>query len=113
MAGIASLQVFLGLWGNPNVDGMVANRTVKVVVSHAVDAPPKSVSAWRIDDTHANPQARWIELGSPKVPDSGQMKDLMVASQVSSEAIDHTTLGGKTVIEVYMPENSAVRLNFE
>jgi xylan 1,4-beta-xylosidase len=113
-ATVDTLQVFLSLWGNPSLPGVVKPRTVKVTVTHAVDEAnaPKSVVAWYVDATHSDSLSVWKKQGSPAVPSATQLAELMTASEIKSEPVKFTTSGGSTVVDVPMTENSAVRLNF-
>ena len=112
-----SLQVFLSLFGNPDISGAVKARTVTVTVKHALGDAPSAVTATVIDPTHGNSLAAWKKMGSPKVPSASQLRHLMVASEVAPAPVAGAALrtsasGTSTSVSVPMVENSAVRLNF-
>jgi hypothetical protein len=47
--------------------------------------PAATATISRIDDAHANPQARWVEIGKPAYPSASQVDDLHEASRVVAE----------------------------
>jgi len=42
----------------------------------------------RIDEEHANPHRRWIEMGSPEYPDADEVAELVSASRLQREALE-------------------------
>ena len=73
-ATVDTLQVFLSLWGNPSLPGVVKPRTVKVTVTHAADVttqaippsplPPTSTTSSEI--THLRDCLGFQESSAPK-----------------------------------------------
>ena len=51
---------------------------------------PKTVTAFRLDATHANPMGAWNRMGSPTYPTKAQLVALHDASAVHAESIDVT-----------------------
>ena len=61
---------------------------VTLTVKHAAGlAMPPTATARRIDSKHANPQQKWIELGSPKYPTKPQLAAMDAASETVSEQV--------------------------
>lgn len=76
---------------------------------------PATVDGHRIDDEHANPMAKWQELGSPKYPTSAQMESMSAASSTGSAekiAVDHLNATAST-ISFHMPSNAVLHISFE
>ncbi len=65
----------------------------------------------RIDDTHANPQRAWVEMGSPVYPTRGQLKTLMEASQVATEYIKWVPDGDGITVELNIQPHSAMLIS--
>lgn len=65
--------------------------SVKITIKHdssgLFGGAPLSSSLVRIDETHANPKARWQAMGSPKYMTESQIEDLRNASQLSPEEV--------------------------
>ena len=57
---------------------------------------PHAALISRIDDTHANPQAEWLRMGSPEYPHPHQVDALEVASAVTPERIAIAAEDGPT-----------------
>ena len=51
---------------------------------------PKTVTAYRLDATHANPMGAWNRMGSPAYPTKAQLEALHAASAVHAESIGVT-----------------------
>jgi hypothetical protein len=135
-AGYTAFRVFLSFWDNPHAVGPSANRTVTVNVNGSsapglaqrIASGAATVSQWRIDSTHANPQQLWKDMGSPTVAaiTDAQLQQLQVASAIKaeplalltsttcySEGVRASASGDAVTVTVHMPSNSAVVLVFE
>jgi hypothetical protein len=61
---------------------------VTLTVKHAAGAAmPPTATARRIDSKHANPQQKWIGLGSPKYPTKAQLAAMDAASETAPEQV--------------------------
>jgi hypothetical protein len=135
-SGYSAFRVFLSFWDNPEGEPN-ANRTVTVNVkgssapglSQSIASGASTVSQWRIDSTHANPQKLWKAMGSPSVAaiTDAQITQLQAASAIKEEPLalldrmdqgsaqgvrtstDHADVG----VTVHLQPNSAVVLVFE
>ena len=67
----------------------------------------------RIDDTHANPQAEWLRLGSPEYPQSHQVDALEVASLVTPERIEIHADDGGASFTLPLPANAMALVRIE
>ena len=63
----------------------IANEDVELVLRNC--RVTGSAELVRIDDDHANPRRKWIDLGSPVYPDRKQVAAMMRASQVKRERV--------------------------
>ena len=59
-----------------------------VVISITGLTPGGSASILRVDDTHANPRQKWLELGSPEYPTSAELELIREASTVMPEPLN-------------------------
>ena len=65
----------------------IATEIITVQLQGLNGRRPRAALLSRIDDTHANPQAEWLRLGSPEYPHPRQVDALEVASLVTPERI--------------------------
>eukprot|EP00039_Didymoeca_costata_P029987 m.27424 g.27424 ORF g.27424 m.27424 type:complete len:526 (-) comp7894_c0_seq3:160-1737(-) len=112
--GLETTRVFLGFWGNPDKPVTPpANRSVTVNIGDIGSAQtPTEATLYRIGGGYADPQTAWIAMGSPKVPDADQLKELMQASLVHEETVPVAKDGNNAVVVVNMAVNSAVVVAF-
>src|SRR6185503_15941750 len=55
----------------------------ETIAMHLRNCPaPFSIYSEQIDDNHANPRRKWIEMGSPEYPSLRQLEKLQEASEV-------------------------------
>ena len=73
-----------------------------------LDGAPVSATATitRIDDTHANPRARWVEIDKPAYPSAAQVDDLHEASRVVPEPHRCRHEDDALWLDVSMPPNA-------
>ena len=84
-----------------------------ITLTHSTtQALPPSVTAYRIDDGHANPQAAWKKQGSPVYPTVAQLAELDAASKVTAaEQIAVRRLDAtRSVLSFHMPPFSVLQL---
>jgi beta-xylosidase len=67
----------------------------------------------RIDDTHANPQAEWLRLGSPEYPQPHQVDALERASRVVPEPLEITRDGDHAGFSLPLPANAMALVRIE
>jgi len=117
---LGSLRIFVSFWAEPEAerDPLLADRTVRVVVSHpaleAGDAPPSAALIHIIDDEHVNPSSAWVNMGSPDKPTPQQLSALLNASAVhvvpnAIERLSATTLA----LTLTMQPNSAAVVSLQ
>ena len=89
-------------------------RNVTLTVKHAAlpaAAMPSTVTAFRIDATHANPQALWNSWGSPQYVTKAQVDSLDAASQVVPEKLPLTRVSDtESTVMLVLPSYSAVHI---
>ena len=89
-------------------------RNVTIAVTHAAlpaAALPTTVTAFRIDAAHANPQALWDSWGSPQYVTKAQVASLDAASQVVPEVLPLARVSDtESTVTLLMPEYSTVHL---
>ena len=104
----SGVAIFLSYWSiTPESE---ENRSVAVSFE-GVELSDTTVTAteYRIDVDSANPKRVWETMGSPKKPDSDQIKTLIAASKV----VPTTVEAEAGVFQVHMSPNSAVVLVLE
>ena len=79
------VNVFISSWDEREV-AATATQTVRLSLSS--NQTIHSARLHRIDDSHANPRAVWVEMGSPAVPNQAQLEVLKKASEVPTEPLE-------------------------
>ena len=64
----------------------------------------------RIDDTHCNPKAVWVSMGSPDYLSKAQVQQIKQATCLKAEPVDFAVSDGKTRISLSMQTNDVVLL---
>ena len=115
-AGVGSLRVFLGFWGNPQQDSAnpVANRTVTVSVTHpSGQAPGATATLYQIGGGVCDPRSAWEAMGSPANPNPAQLATLNKASEYGTSTVATAAAGPtKTTVTLEMSENTAYVVAF-
>lgn len=103
-------SVFLSFWENGGPDFYRDNRSVTVKLGGGNGGAPlfSVATEYRIDESHANPLAQWIAMGSPDKLTQAQVKQLVSASVVQPTTLD--VINGAVTVE--MVPNSAVCIVF-
>lgn len=65
----------------------------------------------RIDETHANPERAWTEMGSPTYLDREQIQTLMRASELVSEPVDWVLEQNEITIDLFIQPHSAIAIS--
>lgn len=71
-------------------------------------AAVRAVSLVRIDETHANPQKAWVEMGSPVYLRPEQIEALIRASELVKEPVGWTTDTGVIKIDLIIQPHSVI-----
>ena len=74
---------------------------------------PRAALLSRIDDTHANPRAEWLRLGSPEYPHPHQVGALEVASLVTPERIEVKADDSGASFTLPLPANAMALVRIE
>jgi xylan 1,4-beta-xylosidase len=104
-------------WAVRRPDGITVMVTNHALPRHPIEAervrvrldgapPATDVTVSRIDDDHANPQARWVEIGKPAYPSASQVDDLHEASRVVAEPLPYRHRDGALWLDVSLPPNA-------
>lgn len=72
--------------------------------------PVKSVTAMRIDNIHANAKNAWAQMGKPAYLSSGQVAELVCASELKSEPVSFTQNGDTVEICLTIPAQGCCAL---
>jgi xylan 1,4-beta-xylosidase len=64
----------------------------------------------RIDEDHCNPWGRWIEMGSPEYPSSGQLAELMEASELRVEPLSLSPAEGAASFTLRVPPHGVAEV---
>ncbi|HHW49244.1 MAG TPA: beta-xylosidase [Clostridiaceae bacterium] len=64
----------------------------------------------RIDEEHANPKRRWVEMGCPEYPDKSQIDELMESSRMVEERIECGWENDHMVFELKVPPQGIAAL---
>ena len=74
---------------------------------------PRTALVSRIDDTHANPQAEWLRMGSPEYPHPRQVDALEVASGLVPERLEIAGDGSQASFTLPLPANAMALVRIE
>jgi xylan 1,4-beta-xylosidase len=91
----------------------IATEIVTVQLQGLAGRRPRAALLSRIDDTHANPQAEWLRLGSPEYPHPRQVDALELASTVTPERIDIASSEGGASFTLPLPANAMALVRIE
>ena len=70
-----------------------------------INCEARGVSVQRIDDTHCNPKAEWVKLGSPDNLTSTQVKDIKEKTRLNQEPLPFSTENGVTKLSLQLHTN--------
>lgn len=73
----------------------------------------KAATIQRVDDNHCNPRKAWIEMGSPEYPSREQIRKLMDASELKTEAISGEYEGEDLIFRVSVPPHGIAAITLE
>ncbi len=73
-----------------------------------VNCEAKKATVQRIDDTHCNPKAEWIKLGSPDHLTRAQVEQIKEKTRLQAEPLPFTTDRGVTKLSVRLHTNDVV-----
>lgn len=89
-------------------------KSEKISIEIDSDAQPKTVTAKHISENSGNPIKIWESMGSPKVPNPNQIKEISEKSEVVSESMPFEYENGRVIINFTVNENDVwlVKLEF-
>lgn len=73
----------------------------------------QTVTLWRIDEAHANPEQVWKDMGSPDYLKPAQVESLMQASMPQPELLAHRLADGAVEIELVIAAQSVNHLQLD
>ena len=82
------------------------NETHEITIEVNCDA--KNVTQQRIDDTHCNPKAEWVKLGSPDNLTLEQVEGIKEKTHLRAEPLPFTAENGATKLSVRLRTNDVV-----
>ncbi len=82
------------------------NETHEITIE--VNCEAKNVTQQRIDDTHCNPKAEWVKLGSPDNLTLAQVEEIKEKTRLCAEPLPFTLDNGTTKISVQLHTNDVV-----
>jgi xylan 1,4-beta-xylosidase len=91
----------------------IATEIVTLRLQGLAGRRPRAALLSRIDDTHANPQAEWLRLGSPEYPHPHQVDALELASTVVPERIEIVGDDGAVSFTLPLPANAMALVRIE
>ncbi|HJU07816.1 MAG TPA: hypothetical protein VJ727_04970, partial [Rhodanobacteraceae bacterium] len=75
--------------------------------------PPLPATLRRIDDSHANAKAAWVEMGQPEYPDAAQLERLDEASQLREERIEPRTRDNGVEFKLDLPPHAVAAIDIQ
>jgi xylan 1,4-beta-xylosidase len=94
---------------NHDVPGSpIAEEAVSIELRGVRGAPSAFIE--RIDEGHANPRRRWVEMGSPEYPDPDAGKELLAASRLEQERVDFARVPGGLAVTLTVPPHGVASL---
>jgi xylan 1,4-beta-xylosidase len=91
----------------------IEGESVRVRVTHAAYMSAKSVTIARVDDTHANPERVWREMGAPTYLKPAEVAALTKASEATPEPIRFIASAGTLEIDLVLAPQSVNHLQVE
>ena len=91
----------------------IATEIVSVQLAGLKGRRPRAALLSRIDETHANPQAEWLRLGSPEYLHAHQVDALELASTVTPERIEIQADGDGARFTLPLPANAMALVRIE
>ena len=91
----------------------IATEVVTMQLQGLDGRRPRAALLSRIDDTHANPQAEWLRLGSPEYPHRHQVDALENASSVMPERIAVASDAAGASFTLTLPANAMALVRIE
>ena len=82
------------------------NETHEITIE--VNCEAKHVTQQRIDDTHCNPKAEWVKLGSPDNLTLAQVEEIKEKTHLRAEPLPFTADNGTTKLSVQLRTNDVV-----
>ncbi|HUX49932.1 MAG TPA: beta-xylosidase [Spirochaetia bacterium] len=65
----------------------------------------------RIDETHVNPKAAWVDMGSPNYPDKAQIETLIGSSELASEPVELLSRDGEVSMDLLVQPHSVAAIS--
>src|SRR5688572_12031474 len=87
--------------------------TELVELTLAKASEPLAVFVERIDDDHANPQKRWVELGKPDYLSAYEVESLKASSELVKEPLQWKYEQGNVYLKLSMPPQSVAAITLE
>jgi len=91
----------------------IATEIAAVTLRGLKGRRPRTALVSRIDDTHANPQAEWLRMGSPEYPHPRQVDALEVASGLVPERLEIAGDGSQASFTLPLPANAMALVRIE
>jgi len=107
--GEASLTLLA--YNHNTLEGEIATEEVAVTLKGV--QPGVAASITRIDQEHANPKRRWIELGSPEYPAKEQLVEIERASLPVEQSLVAEAVEGGCTLRFSIPPHGLVKINLE
>ncbi len=114
-ADVAVEHATVAAWVGDDINGMtshavlinealprhpIASEYVTLRLTHANDKSPRTVTLYRIDANHANPERAWREMDAPAYPSPEQIAALITASQPVGEPLTFET--AENTLNIYI-----------
>jgi xylan 1,4-beta-xylosidase len=91
----------------------ISTEIVDVTLQGLKGRRPRAALVSRIDDSHANPQAEWLRMGSPEYPHPRQVDALEAASIVVPERLEIAGDGNHASFTLPLPANAMALVRIE
>jgi xylan 1,4-beta-xylosidase len=91
----------------------IATEVVSVALQGLKGRRPRAALLSRLDDTHANPQAEWLRMGSPEYPHPHQVDALELASAVTPERLEIAGDGAQANFTLPLPADAMALVRIE
>lgn len=97
---------------NHNVYGEpIQKEKVKVTVKNVGKAV--KAAKYLVDENHANPKKKWMELGQPEYPGKKALEEIKAASNLSEEKTDFLQQGNDVQISFDLPEYGVAAIDID
>ena len=105
-------KIIVLLWHYHDDDVPGPDADISLRIGSVDGKAVKTCRLHRVDEQYGNPFNAWLAMGSPKAPTPEQIKQLQAATATEADAPQLKTEGGNVRLNIRLPRQSVVLLEF-